>query len=78
MEKDDGHGTDASGMCRRQGGASASEVQRDQNVAPGRDPLAHLRDPFVQEFRQYDAPCKELGPILIANAQGIPKALGDQ
>ncbi len=43
-----------------------------------RDPLADFRHPFVQQFRQHDVAGEQFGPILVADAQGVAKALGDQ
>lgn len=44
----------------------------------GRNPFAHFRHPFVQQFRQHDLAGEQLGPVLVSDAQGVAKALGDQ
>ena len=51
-------------------------VQSLHDFAKGTNPLLRLHHGAVQQLGQHNMPLKNFGPILVGNAQGIPKSLG--
>ena len=78
VQEYDGHGANAGVVSVFQRRASAGGLEGNQDFPVGRNPLAHFRHPFVQQFRQHDLTGEQLGPVLITDTQGVAKALRDQ
>ena len=77
VEQDDRNRSNATGIGLEQSGAGLPLIERSQHLAVRGDPLSDLDDALVEHFRQHDLPREEVGPILVANAQGVPKTVRD-
>ncbi len=60
------------------GQSDGGGIEGNKGFALHRDPLADFRHLFVQQLRQHHLTGEQPGPILVADAQSVPKATSDQ
>ena len=77
VHKDDGHGAQAVGKGGAQVLFGPVPVERHQHPAGRVHPLVHLDHPLVQQLGQDDVAGEQLRPVLVADAQGVAEAAGD-
>ncbi len=53
-------------------------VELDDDLAIRTDSLGNLDHRLVRLFRQHDVPSEDVGPSLIANAQGVAEPARDR
>ena len=76
MDKGNGHGANAGVIGGLQAPSRAVFIQGGDQCAAGVNPFSDLDYPLKQHFRQDNMAGKQVGAILIADPQGIPKPLG--
>ncbi len=77
MHQHDRRGADAGGEGGGEIGAHARFVGRAQDLALGGDALVDFDDALVERLGQHDLASEQLGPVLVADAQRVGEALGD-
>ena len=78
VHQDDGDGVDAVKLRALQLAPHRVKIERALHGAIGAHPLVDLDDPLVQHVGLDDVLGKDLRPRLVADAQCVAKALGDQ
>ena len=78
VHQNDGDGVDAVKLRAKKLGAHRVEIERALHGAVGAHPLVNLDDALVQHVGLDDVLGEDFRPRLIADAQRVAKALGDE
>ncbi len=78
VHQDDGDGVDAVKLRARKFGAHRIEIERAFHCAVGAHPLVDFDDALVQHVGLDDVLGEDFRPCLVADAQRVAKALGDE
>ena len=78
VHEGDGHGVDAVGAGREQHRADRIQVGLGLDGAVGADPFVDLGDPLIEHVRLDDHLGEDVRARLMADLQGVAKALRDQ
>ena len=76
VHEDNGDRTQTALVLRQQFGLQLRLVKRLDHIAVRTAALPGFDHRAVQQFRQHDVAVKDTGPVLVRNAQCVPKTLG--
>ena len=78
VHENNGDRTDTVVVGRFQFPAGCVKVGGHEHLAFSGHPFGDFGNPLIEQFRQYDPQLEQLRPVLVTDAQGIPKAPGGE